>query len=652
MKHIISIFTVVMAAVSCGCNGNKTANITEEDETSASTAVSIVKNGGFEVLENGTPVEWPLPDGYEPAPGKGRNGTAAIAFAKSQTAEKTRPVMQKVTLDGGEAYNISCWVKIDGRRGANIGLEWFDANGKFASTYSANLKGPADWTLVTVKTPKLPAKLKSCNVLLCASYVSNDGTVLLDDVSIDKCEMKPIAGLYTSAYRGVVAKDETFTVKASLNIPQEMLDGNAAIVALRYLGTDGELHTIRPSGLSPDVAEFSLRGGDLAPGEQMLACAVATNGVKAGKSTCRIERSEKAGKWRVRFDRFGRTIVDGKPFFPLGMYMARATKTELDAYREAPFNCVMPYYEPTKEDLDLCAAADLKVVFSLKDAYRHKGWAKKKGIKTEADEVAYVTDRVNAFKSHPAVLAWYHDDESGPEYAKMLAKRRDLFERLDADHPTWICLYQIHQLESYMGAFDVIGTDPYPVARSPLSLAANWTRITFKNTLGVRPVWMVPQAFSWKWYPDGRSGDRMPTEAEMRAMSWQMIACGANGLIYYAFHNIRKNSGADYEKNWSAVKTVASEIASRLDVLLSDPGPAAKCGIDAARLPVRTWRRGEETFVLAVNATPDAVSAEIVPDGSYSLCKTLFGASANLSDNNRLSINLPPWGQTLVELRH
>lgn len=649
MKRTISVFAVALATVSCSSNGNQAANIADGDEPSASATESIVKNGGFEVLGNGMPVEWTLPDGYKPAPGKGRNGTAAIAFAKGQTAEKTRPVMQKVTLEGGETYNISCWVKIDGSRGANIGLEWFDADGKFAGTYSANLKGPADWTLVTVKTPKLPANLKSCNVLLCASYVSKDGKVLLDDVAIDKCEMKPIAGLYTSAYRGVVAKDDTFAVKASLNIPQRILDRNAAVVALRHLGADGEMHTMRPSTLSPDAAEFSLRGEELAPGEQTLVCAVATNGVKAGKSTCRIERSEKAGTWRVRFDRFGRAIVDGKPFFPLGMYMAKATKTELDAYREAPFNCVMPYSEPTKEDLDLCADANLKVIFSLKDAYRHKEWAKKKGIKTEADEVAYVTDRVNAFKSHPAVLAWYHDDESGPEYARMLAKRRDLFERLDADHPTWICLYQIHQLESYMGAFDVIGTDPYPVARSPLSLAANWTRITFKNTLGVRPVWMVPQAFSWKWYPDGRSNDRMPTEDEMRAMSWQMIACGANGLIYYAFHNIRANSGADYEKNWSAVKTVASEIAARLDVLLSDPGPAARCSIDAAKLPVRTWQRGGKTFVLAANATPDAVSAEIVPDGSYSLCKTLFGASSNLYDGNRLSISLPPWGQSLME---
>ena len=134
----------------------------------------------------------------------------------------------------------------------------------------------------------------------------------------------------------------------------------------------------------------------------------------------------------------------------------------------------------------------------------------------------------------------------------------------------------------------------------------------------------------------------------MRAMSWQMIACGANGLIYYAFHNIRANSGADYERNWSAVKTVAAEIARHIDIFLAEPGSSLACNIDEAKLPVRTWRRGGKTFVLAVNATPNESAAELAADG-FSSSKPLFGTPAVLS-NGRLTATLPPWGISLAEL--
>ena len=610
---------------------------------------SIVRNGGFEIVEGESPVGWRLAEGYSAARGMGRNGTAAVAFSAKTTREGIRPIMQNVALEGGESYTLSCWVKIDGRRGANIGLEWFDKGGKYYSTYSPNLKGPKDWTLVTLKTPKLPVDLATCNVLLCASYIERDGTVFLDDVAIEKCETKPIAGLYTSAYRGVVSECGPITVKASLNLPQKAIDDETARVTLRYRGADGELHTARPKTLALDAAAFELDGGDLAAGAQTLVCTVATNGVEVDSASCEIKRSDRAKAWRVRFDRFGRTLVDGKPFFPLGMYMAEATEKEIAVYREAPFNCVMPYAEPTREALDRCEAAKIKVIFSLKDVYRHKTWAQKKGIQTEKDEEAYVARRINEFKTHPAVLAWYIDDESGPDYAGILSKRRALAEKLDPDHPTWICLYQIHQLEAYMGAIDCIGTDPYPVARSPLSAAANWTQVTFKNTFGTRPVWMVPQAFSWKWYPGGRDCDRMPTEDEMRSMSWQMIACGANGLIYYAFHNIRANSGADYERNWSAVKAVATEIARHIDIFLAEPGPTLACDIEEAKLPVRTWQRSDETFVLTVNATPNEMTAKLTAD-RFSTGKTLLGTSAVLS-NGKLAVSLPPWGISLTILR-
>ena len=161
---------------------------------------------------------------------------------------------------------------------------------------------------------------------------------------------------------------------------------------------------------------------------------------------------------------------------------------------------------------------------------------------------------------------------------------------------------------------------------------------------------MVPQAFSWQWYRGGQPGDRMPTEKEMRSMAWQMVASGANGLLFYSFHNIRKDSGDDYERNWSAVKTVASELARFSAVFLLDPGPDAACAVPAAKLPVRTWRGGDAIFVLAANATPECIAATIALEGARTSCETLFGSSAAIAPDGRVALDLPPWGVALVRL--
>ena len=74
-------------------------------------------------------------------------------------------------------------------------------------------------------------------------------------------------------------------------------------------------------------------------------------------------------KRKVSFDRYNRTLVDGKLFFPLGMYWLGINQADINIYTNAPFNCLMPYSKTDIAQLDICEAAGIKVLFPV-----HKGY--------------------------------------------------------------------------------------------------------------------------------------------------------------------------------------------------------------------------------------------------------------------------------------
>src|SRR5688500_18303360 len=112
-----------------------------------------------------------------------------------------------------------------------------------------------------------------------------------------------------------------------------------------------------------------------------------------------------ANKVTVREDRT--LLVDGKPFFPVGLYyaeeeIAEPTGALLKDLRAAGFNTVFFQVsgnpaDPTKARLDRIAAAGMHVQF------RPPG-----DLMGSWDELEKT---VTAFKDHPAMLFWEHGDE-------------------------------------------------------------------------------------------------------------------------------------------------------------------------------------------------------------------------------------------------
>ena len=94
-------------------------------------------------------------------------------------------------------------------------------------------------------------------------------------------------------------------------------------------------------------------------------------------------------------------------------------------------------------------------------------------------------------------------------------------------------------------------------------------------------------------------------------MSWQFIAAGANGLIYYTYGTLhRPTNKTPFEKAWADVCAAAGEVRRYIPVMLSVEEPPAVSGAPAA-WSVRAWRKDGETYLLVVNAQDGAATAEL-----------------------------------------
>ena len=235
-----------------------------------------------------------------------------------------------------------------------------------------------------------------------------------------------------------------------------------------------------------------------------------------------------------------RFILNGEPFFPLGLYVVQCTNgsysNELDEIADSPFDTLMNYAvnecggEATESQilsyLDELEARNLKLIYSLATYFDHG-----------QDDIDTISSKVNAFKNRPAVISWYLNDERPKTDLDQLEERYLKIIELDENHPVWSVHWWPYDMVAEAETTDIVGVDSYPVAHSAITQVADFADIVMQAG---KPLWFVPQIFDWRDYPgDPRAATgRPPTREEMRAMTYLAVNHGAKGLIYYSYFNI------------------------------------------------------------------------------------------------------------------
>ncbi len=580
---------------------------------------NLVANPSFEEVEDGAPVGWRLPAIYSSDAEQARTGERSLAFANDDP-ERYLLCSRPIDLEPGKRYEMSAWVRTEGLEGGDTGaaicVEWRHPDGTWmGGSYPAGRKGDTpEWTQVGGITGRPPDDATGFTVT-CYVRRGMTGAAWWDDVSVRLVRERPLRTVLVSpSYRGWVTDDgpDAIEVRAGFVLDDVDVPAEGLALAARLLPVHGDTALAEQVAdeITGDDLHLSLPLPELEPGDYRLSVELVD--AEAGESICtdeyRIVRREGALP-RCFIDRHNRLIVAGEPIFPLGMYWSAIREDQLDSYVEGPFNCLMPYGSPNAEQMDLAQQYGLRVIYSIKDYYSGLRYCPA-SITSEADEEPAVRERVRQYREHPALLAWYLNDERPVEMMDRLAAHQRWVEEEDPDHPTWVVLYQVGQVGRYLRSFDAIGTDPYPVPDRPVSMAAAWTRRTREAVLDSRAVWMVPQVFNWSVYREGEEF-RPPTLDEMRSMTWQCICEGADGLIYYSWFDLFEDEAHPFEQRWADVKAVAQEVADLAPVLLStEPVPEVTVEADEAiHWTIRSL--DGVTWLMMVNDSPEPAAATI-----------------------------------------
>lgn len=591
----------------------------------AASPLALVRNAGF---EDGVGA---AADGWYIAPGKyacearaGRSGTRALAYMNDDVRAAYTIPSAEVKLEAGVAYRFGAWVKVEnltsGSDGAIVCVEWYDGAHYVGGAYAEGVKGTsAGWVKVEGVTPRLPANMTRAIVATLVRKGSV-GRAWFDDVFVERFEPRPVQALLTTAYRDEASDGAVVSFRAALDLDADAVPTHRG--AFHYKGANGreQVAAVAPSRT---VARLDVPVADLWPGAQTVRFVLSDDaGKTVGEASRAFTRLKPSRARKVWIDTAGRTIVDGKPYFPMGTFWTEFTSAEdVALYAKSPFNCIMPYWGHRNPDiralLDLCAEKEVRVIPNLKDFWDYGD---------PATSPVRTTDFVNRLKDHPAILAWYVVDESPLSKLPQLRQRRELVARLDPEHPTWGCFYQYDQILDYLPTCDVIGTDPYPIGQSPIDLVSTSTRAAAEGTRGCRALWQVPQMFDWAAYRKDDPKARPPTFAEMRNMGWQCLANGANGLIWYSFFDVKAEPrGVSFASRWADCCRVAEEIRRHEAILLAPKSRLLKSGALGPLVSARLYSLDDFDALLVVNASPDARQVEMPLKGATA--RTLMGAA-------------------------
>ena len=562
------------------------------------------KNPDFETIgADGKVVGWYVPPGWQVHRGAGMNGSSGLVFECQESAGCTGVPQQRLALEPGGVYRFNAWVKVDdisdgGRAGLVIG--WRDANGRYlGETQSPVLCRKGDWTKIEALTRPIATNAAAAYLQLLVKPGTR-GRIIYDKVLVERHVRCPVVGIYCAAYRNeAVSGDVAF---AAALTPEAF--GTAAertSVRFEVMRPDQTAFVVSGTRPSADEARTVISAERFAYGTNVVTCVLQGEGREIGRAAMMFVRPPTPTSRRVSIDAHGRILVDGQPFFPLGMYTSPMSKEHLARYREAPFNCLMQYGSPTSEQMQSFRAAGLKVIYDIASQYG----AADKGTN-------HVRWAVNKFKQHPSLLAWYLYDEQPTARIPVLEARQRLVESLDSDHPTWCAQDIFSETRHYLGACDVFGGDPYPVSAKPIALATEAIRTETKGLMGMRPIWQVVQAFGWNWIQDSQANrQRRPTEAEIRNMAWQALAGGARGLIFYSYGYLCRDMPRrdPVEVLWPELVRIAREIKDHERMLLAvDTEPVPDADLPPGVVG-RIWRVDGETWRVLVNTKNEPVTA-------------------------------------------
>jgi len=617
---------------------------------------NLVKNAGFEEGTTG----WNIPAGTAKTVSDVAHSGKSSLYYSNTDAARYKMFSQKLKVQPGQHLVFSVWVKgqnISGKEGAGLYVQSY-ANGKYiGGGFPSTITGTYDWQQVKGEY-SVPANATDTSVGL---YLRKGitGTAWFDDVEVRVEKPEPFASfLKYPNYRGTIVQDDhrpwNYLVRinadpewthAPVKISTELTDSAGKVLlkkenAVASSATTATVTLDAPRNLP--LGKYTLTQRITDPeGEVRLT---------SRHTICVVQKMPK-----VYIDAEGFTVVDGKRFFPLGVYLGPTSDEDLARISGGGFNTILAYGYGSGKDpeayMERAARHHLKVVYSVKDMYPNLRGASPDSLEKAAGYIKMMRDK-------PNLLGWYTNDELAASWLPQLQKMYDQVKELDPNHPAYQVLYQIGILEKYFDVTDVLGTDPYPVGSADLTKTSTNTRITISATHGAKGVWMVPQFMDWAVYHADRK-QHPPTLDEMRNQSYQALINGATGLIFYSYYDMmyekypRGESTKNMElfkKRWADASSMAEEINKIIPIVLKGNNRVALDLPKNADVETGALRDGNQLLLMLANPYYETKSISFALPAGWAIKEATQGEIKSTFANGKATFTLPSVGSGVFRL--
>jgi len=260
-------------------------------------------------------------------------------------------------------------------------------------------------------------------------------------------------------------------------------------------------------------AETDAKGEDMGRAETMISEVEE----RIGEKGYSWDQPAKPPSRRVALRDDGTVLVDGKPFFPLGLYNV-SEAADVRKLAQLGFNTI--FNMGSEEFLAACDETNMMVI-------AHGPGENMQNLSRLAKIRKYMED----LYSRPSLLAWYVVDEPSLRNVPVEVIRRasDLVKMIDPHHLTLICDGAPYRSKPYQSLADVASPAQYPIwKQQSVTLVARCVDETVASIKDSQPLWFVVQAWTWR-------NIRFPTAQEERCMTYLAVIHGARGISWYAY---------------------------------------------------------------------------------------------------------------------
>lgn len=630
---------VLLRCYDVGVYGYDSVGLWEVGETPA----NVLRNPGFESDGDGDG----LPDAWTP-PGEGARADSEGAKSGQLSARAEAGATWRQTgvpVTPSAKYELQAATRADqfGRE-FRLAIEWLSAQDEPLGVEEMRDQTWEGWQGKTLRATA-PATAARATISLGNTA---EGVVWFDDVTLTERGLLAEIALRLDApnARGLLRDGvDARTVRAVCHLQSDDPD---FVLRLRLVDAQGavlqETHldwTAGPATWEPDATQLPL-GPYRVVAEALRPGADAP---LASDEVCLDLVPADAPGLYFRSDHVA--LLDGKPWFPIGVTNFSPSSPEAARIAEAGFNLLVPGPFTTREaapaQAELAKADELGVyVIEWNNGHVY-------GPTPSAEKQRLFTTSVQNVAGHRRFLGWMCDEAlwNGVPVAEV----KDGYLAARAASPSLVFWQNqaprntVADLARYCRWADVTGMDIYPVEGADHSNLPNKTLAvvgdeTDKQHLtvdGRKPVWAILQGFGWSaWEKDPALHKRAPNWAETRFMAYDSLLHGAVGIIYW---------GASYEDQdseiWNSLRRMARELADLSPALVAEERPPV-----TAEGVLATARRVDgKLWVIAVNESDAPVQASIGGlDGVPRLTRFAEEGAPPLVENATLRDAFEPWG--------